>query len=291
MRAFYCFWLFVFISWGGAIAAADGARHQAMLPSVYPGSAPVIEYWVSEKLDGVRGHWDGKALWTRNGSRIHAPAWFTRGWPTTALDGELWIDRNRFDDVSAIVRSATPEDAAWQDVNFMVFDLPDHGGTFDQRVQAMREIRDYSIPWLQPIRQFRLGNREALDRRLESLVAAGAEGLMLHHGAASYRSGRSQDLLKYKLYSDAEAQVVGHTVGKGKYAGMLGALEVESADGRRFRLGSGLSDADRASPPPLGSWVTYRYNGLTSTGLPRFARFLRVRAEGVPAGGQALSGE
>ena len=60
---------------------------------------------------------------------------------------------------------------------------------------------------------------------------------------------------------------------------MTGALEVESADGRRFRLGSGLSEADRAEPPPIGSWVTYRYNGLTSTGLPRFARFLRVRVE------------
>jgi len=283
MRLYRYLCLFLFVSWSVTSGAADGARHQPMLPKDYPGAAPVREYWISEKLDGVRGHWDGKALWTRNGYLIHAPEWFTRGWPTTSLDGELWIGRNRFDDVSAVIRSATPGDAAWQEVNFMVFDLPGHGGHFDQRVRAMGAIKDYSIPWLQPVRQFRVASIQALDSLLESLVEVGAEGLMLHHGAAVYRSGRSDDLLKYKLHSDAEAKVVGYTAGRGKYAGLLGALEVESDDGRRFRLGSGLSDADRASPPPLGSWVTYRYNGLTSTGLPRFARFLRIRSE-IPDG-------
>ena len=44
----------------------------------------------------------------------------------------------------------------------------------------------------------------------------------------------------------------------------------------------GFTDAQRAMPPPVGSWLTYRYNGLTSTGLPRFARFLRVRDEMPP---------
>ena len=33
----------------------------------------------------------------------------------------------------------------------------------------------------------------------------------------------------------------------------------------------------RDAPPPIGSWVTYRYNGTNPGGLPRFARFLRIR--------------
>ena len=271
------FWFAITSLVVGKVAA--GADHMAMQATDYPGEAPVTQYWVSEKLDGVRGYWDGQVLWTRNGYRIQSPSWFTRGWPPMPMEGELWIGRNQFDAVSAIVRSSELDDARWQEVNFMVFDLPGHGGPFDQRVQVMRNLSAYSIPWLQPIRQFKLASVEALDSRLESLVAAGGEGLMLHHGSAVYRSGRSDHLLKYKLHSDAEARVVGYTAGRGKYAGMTGALEVESADGRRFRLGSGLSEADRAEPPPIGSWVTYRYNGLTSTGLPRFARFLRVRVE------------
>lgn len=282
MPKFHCLGLLFYISWCVTPSVADDGRHQLMLSSVYPGSAPVTEYWVSEKLDGVRGHWDGKALWTRSGYRISSPVWFTRGWPAMQMDGELWIARNQFDALSAIVRTAEPDDTSWQRVNFMVFDLPDHAGPFDQRVQAMRDIRAYSIPWLQPVRQSRVDNVEELDCWLAELVAANGEGLMLHHQDALYLPGRSQDLLKYKLHEDAEARVVGYTQGKGKYAGMVGALEVESEDGRRFRLGSGLTDADRAKPPPVGSWVTYRYSGLTSNGLPRFARFMRVRAGVYP---------
>jgi len=105
---------------------------------------------------------------------------------------------------------------------------------------------------------------------------------MLHHQDARYRSGRSDSILKYKKHDDAEARVVGYTPGRGKYEGMVGALIVEDEQGLRFRLGSGLSDALRAEPPSVGSWVTYRYNGLTVTGLPRFARFVRMRPDYVP---------
>lgn len=278
MRNAHLVWVFLFLLLAPSIVAADGSSHQAMLASVYPGDAPVTEYWVSEKLDGVRGHWDGEALWTRSGYRIAAPDWFTQRWPATTMDGELWITRSGFDALSAIVRNAEAGDAQWRRVKFMVFDLPGQGGSFGERVQAMRDMVADRASGLRMIEQFRVGGTDELDRRLEAVVAAGGEGLMLHHQDALYASGRSQDLLKYKLYEDAEARVLGYTAGRGKYAGKVGALEVESDDGRRFRLGSGLSDADRAQPPPVGSWVTYRYNGLTSTGLPRFARFLRLRA-------------
>jgi DNA ligase-1 len=78
-------------------------------------------------------------------------------------------------------------------------------------------------------------------------------------------------------YLDREATVVAHLPGKGRHLGRLGALLVEDADHRRFRIGTGFSDAQRENPPPVGSVVTYRYRGLTATGLPRFASFMRVR--------------
>ena len=53
-------------------------------------------------------------------------------------------------------------------------------------------------------------------------------------------------------------------------------------DDQRFRLGTGFSDADRAQPPPVGAWVTYRFRGTHDGGLPRFASYLRVR-EDMPA--------
>lgn len=260
------------------LAATGATPPRLMLATSYEAGVEVSDYWVSEKLDGVRGHWDGHDLRTRGGYPVNAPEWFTRGWPAEPMDGELWLGRGRFDEVSGLVRALAPADERWRQVRFMVFDLPGHDGPFEARVMRMRALLAAAdIAWLRPVAQRRGTDAASLDDRLDAIVAAGGEGLMLHHRDARYRVGRSDDLLKYKPYEDAEARVVGHTAGRGKYAGMLGALVVERADGLRFRLGSGFTDAQRADPPALGAYVTYRYNGLTPNGVPRFARFLRVR--------------
>ncbi|MGV8932495.1 MAG: DNA ligase [Luteimonas sp.] len=265
------------------LAAADAAVPRLMLATHYHPGVDVSEYWVSEKLDGVRGRWDGQQLRTRGGVAVDLPAWFTAGWPSVAMDGELWIGRGRFDEISGIARAGHVDDAAWRRVHFIVFDLPGHPGPFQARVLHMRKLlANPRIAWLRPVAQFRVNDAAALDARLRSIVVAGGEGLMLQHRNARYRVGRSDDLLKYKPYDDSEARVVGYTDGRGKYRGMLGALIVERPDGLRFRLGSGFTDAQRATPPPIGSHVTYRYNGMSSRGVPRFARFMRVRHQMQP---------
>jgi DNA ligase-1 len=263
--------------------AQESAPPRLMLAKTYTDRALVADYWISEKLDGVRGRWDGRRLHTRGGHLITPPKWFTAGWPAMPMDGELWMGHGRFDEVSGLVRAGDVRDPKWQRVRFMVFDLPAHGGAFDARVMAMRRTLDEAgVAWLQPVPQFRLQSARALDIRLQQVVASGGEGLMLHHRQARYLPGRSDGLLKLKPYTDAEATVVSHLPGRGKYLGKMGALLVEQSDGRQFRLGSGFTDAQRARPPPPGSHVTYRYNGLTRTGLPRFARFMRVRKERPP---------
>ncbi len=281
LRHFLRFWLCCALLVPVPPAHAAGQMPFApMLATRYEPGIAVPQYWVSEKLDGVRGRWDGRALWTRAGHPVDAPPWFVEGWPAVPMDGELWIGRGRFDEVSGIVRAGRGEEARWRQVRFMVFDLPAHEGPFEARLAALRSLVDEAgVAWLRPVAQERLPDEAALQARLATVAAAGGEGLMLHHRDAPYRPGRSGYLLKLKPHEDAEARVVGHLPGKGKYAGMLGALLVEHADGVRFRLGTGFTDAQRADPPPLGAWVTYRYDGFTSKGLPRFARFLRVRDE------------
>lgn len=264
----------------GPAVAVDSPRPAVLLASTFTNAIDPSAYWVSEKLDGVRALWDGKALRFRSGRAIHAPDWFTAGLPSHPLDGELWIGRGQFERVSAAVRRHEPLDREWRTITYQIFELPGAGGTFTDRIAAMRAAIDAAnVPWLQLIEQLRITDRKTLKARLNEIVRNGGEGLMLHRADAVWQTGRSDALLKLKLHEDAEATVISHLPGKGKYAGMCGALLVETSDGKRFRLGSGLSDAQRRSPPPIGSAVTYRYRGHTVNGLPRFATFLRIRPE------------
>jgi len=263
--------------------AADFSPPPAMLANVYRSDTSLADYLVSEKLDGVRGYWDGEKLLTRGGERIEAPGWFIAGWPAVPLDGELWVGRGQFSSAVSIVRQRTPDDAAWRKLHFMVFDLPGHPGTFAERNAALKSLlAGLALPWVRQVEQFKVADRAGLRVEFDRVVKNGGEGLMLHRAASHYQAGRSDDLLKLKPYLDAEARVVAHLPGKGKHQGVLGALLVETAAGLRFRIGTGFSDAQRRNPPTLGSWVTYRYIGLNEgSGIPRFATFMRVR-EGMP---------
>ncbi len=251
-----------------------------LLAEVYHDQVDVSRYLVSEKLDGVRAIWDGASLRFRSGKEINAPRWFLDGLPKRPLDGELWISRGSFERLSGIVRRDVPDDAEWRQVRYMIFELPGAPGTFRERAEAMRQIaRETNVPWLREIEQFPVVDRNSLQKHLKEVVRAGGEGLMLHRADALYETGRSETLLKVKPWDDAEAVVVGHLSGKGKYVGLTGALRVRTPEGVEFALGSGLSDAQRRDPPPIGATVTYRYRDLTNSGLPRFASFLRVRQE------------
>ena len=266
-----------------ALPALAADAPALLLAQVYRPGLPLQDYWVSEKYDGVRGFWDGRTLRTRGGETVRAPAWFTAGWPEVPMDGELWAGRGRFSHAQSTTRQQQPGDVAWRQIRFMVFDLPGDKGTFDQRLPALNAlVESLGQPWVQAVPQRRVANDAALQALLHRTVRAGGEGLMLHRGASLYRAGRSDDLIKVKTHEDTEARVIAHLPGKGRHAGRMGALLVETPSGQRFRLGAGFSDADRERPPPVGSWVTYRFRGTHNGGLPRFASFVRER-EDMPA--------
>ena len=254
------------------------AEQPLMLAKHYQPGLALEDYWVSEKLDGVRARWDGERLISRGGKVFAAPDWFTRDFPAVVLDGELWIARGQYQQTVSIVRKKTPH-AGWRKIRLMVFDLPLDQGNFDQRVQAMQRLmRTNQSPYLAMITQFKVPNHEALQNRLNAFVEANGEGLILHKATAGYQPGRSNHLLKFKPYYTAEAVVLGYKPGKGKFAGLTGSLKVNFAD-KIFYVGSGLKDSERRNPPPIGSTITFRYQGFTQKGLPRFPTFIRLRAE------------
>ena len=263
-----------------ALAVKVSAQPALMHAKLWPSGLDPQPYLVSEKLDGVRAFWDGQSLRFRSGLPIAAPAWFTAGLPTTPLDGELWLGRGRFDELSGSVRKKLPVEAEWRQLRYMIFDLPGATGSFAVRTGRITTlVAEANQPWLQAVAQTRLPDPASLQALLNQTVHDGGEGLVLHRANTLWSPGRSDALFKLKPLPDEEARVIAHLPGKGRHAGRMGALLLALPDGQQFALGTGFSDAQRAEPPPVGAIVTYRYRDRTPRGLPRFASFLREQPQ------------
>jgi len=243
----------------------------------YEDDIDVRDWWMSEKLDGVRAYWNGKDFVSRQGNVYPAPDWFKAGLPQFPLDGELWMGRKMFQKTISVVKSAGSGDR-WKDVTFMVFDAPEHTGKFEDRMVFLLELEANAAPkHMRVLRQERVHHLNHLLKTLEEECGKGAEGLMIRKPGSAYEVGRSSTILKVKPFKDAEAVVVAHVPGKGKHKGRLGGLEVRMPDGKTFNVGTGLTDEERRSPPRIGATITYRYTETTDGGIPKCASFVSVR--------------
>jgi DNA ligase-1 len=261
-------------------------------PSQFPENQAFIyhDWLMSEKFDGVRAIWDGESLLTRNQHRIYAPDWFIQSLPKFALDGELWLGYQRFSEVSSMVRVGS-DHPGWQNVKYLVFEVPQQLGGLLQRLNFLHDyLKRHPSNHIQVIDQLKIVSEDHLNHYYQRVLHREGEGLIIRDGSLSYQTGRLRSMFKLKPYQDAECRVEGYRPGKGKYQGEVGALLcrlLPSVQARLFPqlakqdqlilLGSGLSDELRKFPPTVGTVVTFRYNGLTRKGKPRFARFLRVR--------------
>ena len=234
-------------------------------------------WWMSEKLDGVRGYWNGSEFVSRQGNIYQAPAWFKAGLPNHPLDGELWMGRKLFQKTISIVKRFDAGDQ-WKQIKYVVYDAPHLKLPFEQRMEFLAGLLGPGQhPYAQHHPHTQVLSRAHLLHELKKYVKAGAEGLMIRKPASLYEAKRSNTLLKVKDFKDAEAEVIGFEPGKGRHKGRLGALRVRMPNGKEFSVGTGLSDAERNSPPKLGQKITYSYTELTDDGIPKCAAFVCVR--------------
>ena len=273
MKKLTTFLLFILFS-----ASSNANPPPIQLANIYHSDIDLKNYLVSEKLDGLRAYWDGQNLISREGNIYNAPKWFTKDFPQETFEGELWIGRSKFEEVSGIVRNESDDDQGWQKIQFMLFDMPKAQSIFVQRLKMMKNLVEKShSKYLKVIGQSKITDQKTLMKYLDEVVKNGGEGLMLRRADSLYKSTRNDDLLKLKTFEDAEAKVLGIIEGKGKYQKMMGALLVENEQRIKFRIGGGFSDEIRKNPPAIGTIITYKYYGKTKDGKPRFSSFLRVR--------------
>ncbi len=264
----------------------DDAGPPVLLAHKWENDVDLTGWWISEKLDGVRAYWDGTRFLSRLGNEFFPPDWFIERFPKHPLDGELWGGRKLFQRTVGIVKRQDKSDL-WKELQYVVFDAPAHGGAFEERLAFVEQlVRELGIEWLRPCAHHRCENLEHLRAELARVEGLGGEGLMVRQPRSRYEAGRSSTLLKVKNFHDAEARVLEHVPGLGRHAGRLGALLVEAADGTRFNVGTGFSDAERERPPAIGAIITFRYQELSNTGVPRFPSYVGERIDGkFPATG------
>jgi DNA ligase-1 len=271
---------------GAALAAAParppGQKKEVpplLLADPWAPDLDVTGWWLSEKLDGQRAYWDGKQFWSRYGNPIRPPDWFVAGLPAEPLDGEMWIGRGQFQRTSGLVRRQDRHEF-WKEIRYVIFDAPGQDREFEARLAFLQDVlRRQAPPYARALEHKLCQGKDHLFAELAEVQRLGGEGLMLRQPGSRYVAGRSATLLKVKTFHDAEARVLGYQAGKGRHKGRVGALCLRLSNGIEFEVGTGLSDAERANPPAVGSVITFKYQDLTDAGLPRFPVFVRVRPD------------
>ena len=246
-------------------------KRAVLLARKWSGQDP-RNYHMSEKLDGVRAVWTGECFISRNGNLFDVPQWYCDKMPRgEVLDGELFLGPGKFNAVAGAVRTKKTncDPTIWHNIRYFVFDAPNHGGTFEQRLGWLRQLEKQSGGF-DVVEHYEIPDEKTLDRFYRHVVAGGGEGVMLRLKKSLYESKRSATLLKIKPSHDAECEVVGHEPGTGKHEGRLGAYVCVLKSGARFRLGVGITDSERDNPSPVGTALTVRYQELTPAGKPRF---------------------
>ena len=259
------------------------------------------DWWISEKFDGYRAIWDGAKFVSRNKKKsFSVPEWFSSIMPPNIpLDGELWVGRDKFDTCGLFRKKvAVSEEWIKNKVVYKVFDIPNHTGVFEERMNELQKIvkdrcknmKLLNIPSkikkcpLEFTKQTKCKSEAHLQKMLEDVLKKSGEGLMLRKPNSKYEFKRSNTLLKIKKLFDDECVIIGYKPGTGKYKGKLGSFkcELKKNPGVTFYV-SGMNDEIRNNykdTHPVGTVITFQYNELnTRTGVPRHPRYLRIRSD------------
>ena len=248
----------------------------------------ITDWYIFEKIDGVRARLHEDSLKTRTGKILPVPEDFMKqitsfcGDKSIQLDGELIHKNGVFSDTVSIVR-ADKNLKDWADIRYRIFDIVDDTKTFKERYTLLRELdrhsKKHSVRHQIKLLRDRgcIKDETSISSHLSKVVSAGGEGLILRNPDGLYKLGRSADLLKVKEFQDDEATVIDHYPGDGRHEGRLGGLVCKLNSGAQFRVGTGFSDEEREDPPEIGSTVTVRYFELSKDGVPRFPVYICIR--------------
>jgi len=248
------------------------------------------KYIVTRKYNGIQGIWDGKGNMQTigRGGKPHdlvVPNEWAKGLPNLALRGELWHWRDDLDSSKIILRKHNID---WGGIQFIPFAI--NNSTINNEVawtiiKNLGNYKSLTIPY-----EFR--NKSI--KVIKSLIYLHKwEGFVAHLRNAYYKIGLTDTVFKWVMSFNTEVEVIGYTLGKNKYTGMIGALKVKTTWSNnvdsitggtpefrgktiKFKVSSGLSDEDRNFSPRyrIGSRHNLKFARITSSGTPFLGRIV-----------------
>lgn len=242
----------------------------------------ISNWWVYDKIDGVRATLEGNKLVSRTGKAFSVPQAYIDElrdhYKDLPLDGELVHSTGKFNETVSIVRDQTKKVSMdyWKNIVYVVFDIVDTSIPFKGREEKLQEYGN-TVNSTHLTRNCIITNDETVNTALKEALSRNQEGLILRNPEAPYEYGRSHNLLKVKEFIDEEATVISTYEGEGKHTGRIGGIVCVRDSGEEFRCGSGFTDEQRENPPKVGDKVTIRYFELSKDGIPRFPIFVTVR--------------
>lgn len=280
------FTLCVVLAWIFALDFRDSNLTFKNLDSPESIAENIESYAISEKFDGVRGIWDGKEMFSKNGKKLAIPPCFAEKLAILELkdgefvEGELWADYGKFAEVSSLARRKNPTCAEFESVKYLIFNAQlNESSDFLANLSKIQSILEsHKTPQIRTITQHKFSSSKELQDFFDAVVAKGGEGVILRDSHTAF---------KLKAQHDAECKIIDYTRGKGRLSGKVGAIVCESLadknaeikNGIIFRIGSGLSDEMRTNPPKIGTIITYKFSGVSKNSVPLHTRFWRVYGE------------
>ena len=152
----------------------------------------------------------------------------------------------------------------WDVIPFMQFSDGQCGIPYGTRFESLCVLMDTHQPEkVRLVDSWEVENYEEAKTLFEGLLAEGQEGIILKDKRGIWEDKRAKHQIKFKGELECDLKIVAIEEGTGKYAGMLGAIVCESADGLlKVNVGSGFNDEHRKTlgKEIVGKIVAVKYN-------------------------------
>ena len=243
---------------------------------------------VQPKLNGMRMLFDGETGWTRGGKTmipevIQHLTFNTKG---VILDGELILPGNvLLQETMSAAKKFRPDVSPL--LLYKVYDIVDDELTFKERfAQLQLTLSRHGVPKnIEIVPTIMLESEDELPAFHKRQVSQGYEGAMVRDLDSLYIQGdRSEYLLKYKMFQDAEFKIVDVLEGEGSDKG-LAIFECVTKDGGIFKCRpEGTQEYRRKlwnnRKALVGKWLTVKFAELTKDKIPQFPVGIEVRDKG-----------